>query len=51
MRADSARAEAGAEIAAVRESLGTESAQAKAAREALEKEVEELKLALAQVHF
>ena len=50
-RADSARAEAEAEIAAVRESLGTESAQAKAAREALEKEVEELKLALAQVHF
>jgi multidrug resistance efflux pump len=48
-RADSARAEAEAEITAARKSLGTESAQAKAAREALEKEVEELKLALAQV--
>ncbi|CAL5219117.1 g891 [Coccomyxa viridis] len=47
-RAESARAEADAEVASVRESLGSENAQAAAAREALEKDLEELKVALAQ---
>ena len=47
-RAESARAEGEAEVASVRESLGAESAQAAAAREALEKDLEELKVALAQ---
>ena len=36
------------EIAALRDSLGVESAQQAAAREAVEKELEELKVALAQ---
>ena len=47
-RAESARAEGEAEVNSVRESLGAESAQAVAAREALEKDLEELKVALAQ---
>ena len=47
-RADSARAEADAEVASVRESLGAESAQAAAARGSLEKELEGLKVALAK---
>ena len=47
-RADAAHAEAGQEIAALRDSLGAESAQQAAARESVEKELEELKVALAQ---
>ena len=42
------RAEADQEIAALRGSLGAESAQQAAAREAAEKELEELRVALAQ---
>ena len=47
-RADAAHAEADQEIAALRDSLGVKSAQQTAAREAVEKELEELKVALAQ---